>query len=146
MKTKAQLRERDNLRMANWRAANRDRNIEARRRSYLWWAYGLELEDYDKLSVAQGHVCAICKNPEQGRGKEGNLKYLAVDHCHATGVIRGLLCERCNHALGNFNDNVANIRVAVTYLECANTGLIAERSKRYTLSEEDEQFLDDLLK
>jgi hypothetical protein len=55
--------------------------------------YGIDRPEYERMSEAQGHTCAICGKPENG-------KALAVDHCHATGAIRGLLCSNCNKGLG----------------------------------------------
>lgn len=63
--------------------------------------YGLTLKDYDQMSHEQGHVCAICGRSERSQNSRGTgIKSLAVDHCHATGTIRGLLCELCNRGLG----------------------------------------------
>lgn len=60
--------------------------------------YGMEFEDYIGLRNRQDNKCAICGgNPPNGR-----KKHLSVDHCHETGIIRGLLCTRCNTALGWF--------------------------------------------
>jgi hypothetical protein len=42
---------------------------------------------------------------------------LAVDHCHTTGKIRGLLCSKCNPALGAFNDNIEILNSAIKYLK-----------------------------
>lgn len=66
--------------------------IYARRKNLK--QYGLTLEDYDVLLAEQNGVCAICKK------KCATGKRLAVDHCHQTGAIRGLLCYRCNSHLG----------------------------------------------
>jgi hypothetical protein len=44
-----------------------------------------------------------------------------VDHCHATGKVRGLLCHNCNRALGLMQDNIENIKRAADYLEGATT-------------------------
>ena len=73
--------------------------------------YGITLEEYDELSAYEYHVCAICKLP----CKTG--KRLAVDHCHVTGRVRGLLCANCNNGLGRFNDDPNVLREAITYLE-----------------------------
>lgn len=56
--------------------------------------YGITVEDYAELLAAQGGVCAICEQ-EPSDGMQ-----LHVDHCHATGVVRGLLCFQCNWYLG----------------------------------------------
>lgn len=62
------------------------------------------------MAIRQGGRCAICRRePEQGRR-------LAVDHDHATGEVRGLLCKACNTALGMFRDDVASLARAIGYL------------------------------
>ena len=74
------------------------KNPHVKRRSYLKLEYGLSLADYDEMHKKQGGVCKICKidNP-----KCQQHKHLYVDHCHSTGRIRGLLCGRCNSAIGH---------------------------------------------
>ena len=73
--------------------------------------YGLTKEDYNDLLAAQNGGCAICLNPEtQGRK-------LSVDHCHATNEIRGLLCSKCNAALGLLNDDTNILINAINYLK-----------------------------
>lgn len=71
---------------------------------------GMSLEQYNSLKEKQSNLCAICKQPEQFNGS------LAVDHCHATGKVRGLLCTNCNRGLGHFKDSTDNLRNAVEYL------------------------------
>lgn len=72
--------------------------------------YGITLEEYNERLEFQGGVCAICKCPPTGRFQ------LAVDHCHSTGMIRGLLCSFCNHGIGNFRDDVERwLRQSVTW-------------------------------
>lgn len=75
--------------------------------------YGMTINDYDALLVAQGSKCAICGCPPEfsvnGR--------LAVDHCHDSDKIRGLLCTMCNTALGSFKDSPALLRAAAAYVE-----------------------------
>ena len=79
--------------------------------------YGLSQEEYLQLSTAQNNLCAICKCPETRTTKTGQLMNLHVDHNHASKAIRGLLCHKCNAALGLFNDNIANLQVAIDYLQ-----------------------------
>lgn len=67
------------------------------------------------MHAEQEGVCAICKNPET-LIKE-NVKFdLCIDHDHATGRIRGLLCNKCNRAMGLMKDDPAVIQSAVDYL------------------------------
>lgn len=73
--------------------------------------YGLSLEEYKAMLTEQGGVCKICKRPDELRS------HLSVDHCHATGKIRGLLCDRCNTSLGKFRDDPELLRKAADYLE-----------------------------
>ena len=68
-------------------------------------------DEYAELLERQGGVCAICRQPESVPGRS-----LAVDHDHATGAVRGLLCGRCNRALGYFRDDPALLAAAITYL------------------------------
>ena len=63
--------------------------------------YGLVPADYDALRDAQSGVCAICE-----RALPGHAPRLAVDHEHRSGLLRGLLCTRCNHQfLGMFGED-----------------------------------------
>ena len=86
----------------------------------IWWEksarkqllkkYGLTFEDYKVLFDSQRGVCAICKEPQLvGR--------LCVDHCHTTGVVRGLLCFTCNFLIGQAKDNKTILEAAIRYLE-----------------------------
>lgn len=73
--------------------------------------YGITLEEYNKVFAHQGKVCAICKRPV----KLGKAR-LAVDHCHTTGLVRGLLCWSCNRAIAVFRDDTQRIEAALAYL------------------------------
>lgn len=64
----------------------------------------------------QGGVCASCKQPEVGRNQFGKVR-LAVDHCHETGKIRGLLCMACNRAAGLLKHNPQRLRALARFLE-----------------------------
>lgn len=72
--------------------------------------YGLTLEQYEALYEAQGGVCYICQRAT------GKTRRLAVDHDHATGYVRGLLCKPCNSVLAHFRDDAATAWRAYDYL------------------------------
>lgn len=78
--------------------------------------YGLSLVEYGKMHDAQGGKCAICNEWETARSNTGYVKNLAVDHCHTTGEVRGLLCNRCNVGIGYLNDDVVRLHSAIKYL------------------------------
>ena len=93
-----------------WRKANKEKLSAYYRRDLLEKKFSMTLEDYDKMMEAQNGVCAICSQScVSGRR-------LAVDHCHATGLIRGLLCANCNRALGLFKDMPERLMKAAAYL------------------------------
>jgi hypothetical protein len=81
------------------------------RKSYLKRKYGMTIADYDRMFEHQGGVCAICGKPRPDE------RTLHVDHDHATGVIRGLLCFRCNNALGDFDEEYELFQMAADYLD-----------------------------
>lgn len=73
--------------------------------------YGISLEQYDQMNKAQEGKCALCKE------KCCSNTRLSVDHCHTTGLVRGLLCHRCNTALGLLKDNIQTVESALSYLK-----------------------------
>lgn len=82
------------------------------RDAYLRRTYGITEAEYDDIFAAQGRRCAICKRvPTAG-------KNLHVDHDHRTGLLRGLLCARCNHdLLGRRDQDPGLFLNAYDYLE-----------------------------
>ncbi|ERR1700677_3375205 len=90
----------------------------AKRRHSLKKTFGISLEQFNMMLEQQNGVCAICKQPETAKnGWNSKTRFLAVDHCHSTGKIRGLLCTQCNQGLGNFRDDAARMKAAIHYLE-----------------------------
>lgn len=83
------------------------------RETQLRKEFGITSQRYAEMLQEQGGTCAICEGQQTYRGK----KALAVDHCHATGVVRGLLCNHCNHALGHAKDDPERLRAMADYLE-----------------------------
>lgn len=69
--------------------------------------FGLTTAAYRAMLSAQGGGCAICR---------GTTK-LSVDHCHTTGKIRGILCNKCNLAIGYFEDDQDRLKAAIDYLK-----------------------------
>lgn len=89
------------------------RKAQVRKSVYKWVLmnrYGLTVEQYEEMHARQGGVCAIC-GEECSSGRS-----LAVDHDHKTGLVRGLLCTRCNWGLGHFLDDVVRLKAAIAYL------------------------------
>lgn len=93
-------------------ARNSDPNRERQfRDSSYKRLYGITLNDYEIMFRRQDGACAICKK----HNLDG--KALAVDHNHATGTVRGLLCRKCNITLGFINDDIRTITAMFDYLE-----------------------------
>ena len=82
----------------------------ADRRSHLKRKHGITLQDYERMLADQTGTCAIC-----GRAPRSDIS-LHVDHDHETGRIRGLLCFKCNNALGDFEDHPEWLDRAASYL------------------------------
>lgn len=81
------------------------------RKSLLRKNYKMTLLDYERMVESQDGRCAIC-----GTDKPGRYGVFCVDHCHSSGAVRGLLCQPCNHGLGNFKDSIARLAKAINYL------------------------------
>jgi len=77
----------------------------------------MTLQDYTLILEKQNHKCAICGTDETFYDKNGLKSSLAVDHCHETGKLRGLLCHRCNTGIGSLRDSIDLLLKAIMYLE-----------------------------
>lgn len=111
-------------RRTDWNAANADKK---RAHSRKWYkdhpeaqlkkslrAFGLTPEEFVKRLDEQEHKCAICRSSDPGSNRR-----FRVDHDHDTGKVRGLLCHKCNVALGLFSDSVQVMKTAINYLEAS---------------------------
>lgn len=78
--------------------------------------YGITIEEYWDMHEAQSGGCAICGSETSQNKRASNFLPLFIDHCHETGQVRGLLCSKCNHALGLMNDNPDLLEQAAQYL------------------------------
>lgn len=121
-------RQTDAAKAARWRAADPGRQSEYSRRHHdkrksdpnfrqhkrdneLRRSYGLTREALNEMLDAQDHLCAICGNGHVGPGER-----LHVDHDHATGKVRALLCGKCNTLIGLADDSPERLELAVAYL------------------------------
>lgn len=101
---------------ARWRERHRDRHAAQTRAAKLRSKYGLSIEDFERIAAIQGDRCALCRTDTPGgRGS------WHVDHDHETGAIRGLLCMRCNRAIGMFEDSTDLLELAIRYLRESQT-------------------------
>lgn len=126
-------------RSREYRAAHPERVKKTARKAYLKWRttadpavlrryhrqyhlrsnYDISLEQYEEMLSAQNGVCAICKQPESSL-RRGTFKSLDVDHNHATGAVRGLLCSACNASLGLLREDPIRIQALLDYIEHHN--------------------------
>ncbi len=99
-----------NLRSVEY-ARNNRATIRAKRHD-LKTRYGITKEEYATLLEYQAGRCAICDSEGCPTGRA-----LAVDHCHTTNKVRGLLCSHCNMGLGMFKDSTPRLTSAIQYLK-----------------------------
>ena len=89
------------------------KNSSSVKSQYLKRNYGLTFEEFESMLSDQDNCCAICN----GSKSYGRHKRFSVDHDDSTGKIRGLLCHRCNTALGLVEDNIHTLKSMIEYLE-----------------------------
>lgn len=98
---------------AEWRRKNPDKV----RQHLLKRNYGLGPGEYERILQAQGGGCAICGTTKSETIRE---KFMAVDHDHDSGEIRGILCSRCNKGIGHMHDSPLLLARAIAYLAVAH--------------------------
>ena len=128
LQKKQEKREKNRLKNIEWRKNNREKcckataNWRVRNPKYdenlkLKIRYGITPEQYANLLVCQNGRCAICGNEETAKhNRSRKVQKLAVDHCHETGKIRGLLCQDCNRGISKFHDDPSRLKKAISYL------------------------------
>jgi hypothetical protein len=113
-----------NLRQKNWYEDNREKHLDRgrewyqankgkKRNSHLIRTYGITLEDFNVMKIYQNDLCIVC-NKELGNHK------IIVDHCHKTGVVRGIIHNGCNLKIGYyelFHDNPELVEKIKKYLD-----------------------------
>ena len=95
---------------------------EKQRQYSLKRSYGLSLNDYAEMYRLQTGDCGICKCQEVEKDRHGNVRVLAVDHCHKTGSVRELLCYSCNSMLGQARDSVEVLLAGADYIRRHRVG------------------------
>ena len=83
------------------------KNLELKRK------YNITLDEFEQMKIDQYNKCMICKKEESHKQKRG----LSVDHCHETNKVRGLLCHRCNCAIGMVKEDIIILNNIITYLK-----------------------------
>ena len=102
-----------------WGEKNKDKQAVNTRRYTLKKLYGITMEEYDAMYDAQAGCCAICnKYCEKGvAGRDG----ICVDHNHATGRVRALLCHGCNRGIGMVGEDTTILERMIAYIRMHNT-------------------------
>jgi hypothetical protein len=95
-KCRAKNKDKYNARAKEHYRNNIDKYKVTNRNAGLKYRYKITVKDYEAILSRQGGGCAVCNSKSPGAGR----KHFAVDHCHETGKVRGLLCNRCNIGLG----------------------------------------------
>lgn len=96
-----------------WREANKEQDALVMLKARLKRKYNLSIEEYETLIESQNNSCKVC-----GTHARNNIKgKLYIDHCHTTGKVRGLLCMKCNSALGLLNDDKELLQNLLDYLD-----------------------------
>lgn len=120
----ARVREARKANPERYRELDRQRLIrdpDRTRRNNFKRSFGITIEEYDALFAAQKGVCAACGLASKPKKPKGKPIRLAVDHCHKTRFVRGLLCANCNVALGMVNDDISKLKALIEYLESHTT-------------------------
>lgn len=107
-KNREKLRESGNRYYHN----NKSKVRATTRKSQLKNDFNITPDDYKKMLMSQDGKCKIC-----GKSEKIINRGLAVDHCHETGRVRGLLCNSCNLGLGKFKDSIEVLEKALEYLK-----------------------------
>jgi hypothetical protein len=103
----------EHMRTYNSTPERKARHAVVSRAATLQRKYGITVQEYDAMLADQGGRCAICGRTDSGSAA---TKYLAVDHCHSTGKVRGILCDPCNRGIGLLQDAVETVEAAAKYL------------------------------
>ena len=107
-----EYRESQKSKAKEWQESN-----PAKRKAQRLKKFGIDLETYNSMLIKQNNKCLICGYSDM----KSPIHFPVVDHCHITGMVRGLLCMNCNTGLGSFKDNIEFLKSAIIYLEEVNS-------------------------
>lgn len=93
------------------------RCLQCERENKRFHRYGLSGKEWEELFDSQGRCCAVCKRTET-KGWDWH-----TDHSHTTSIVRGILCDGCNRALGAVDDNIDILLALVEYLKRSSYGV-----------------------
>lgn len=110
--------------------------LQKQRDYALRWKYGITLAQFEQMQQEQSGKCKICQRDDRD---------LYVDHCHASGIVRGLLCTQCNTAAGLIADSPETAQNMADYLRYAQAAIEA-KVKEAAEFQEAEPFLDSFCK
>lgn len=99
------------------RMKHTDKRRDQGRNSQLKLAYGISLADFREMLRIRNNKCDICGSEVFEKGGRGQSSLANVDHCHESGKIRGILCGKCNRAIGLLGDTTCSIQKALEYLQ-----------------------------
>jgi len=105
-------KEKEAVRQKIWNDNNKESRALTHRKNNYKRNYGITIEEYEEMLDEQDGKCSICNTDTPSDGKR-----LHIDHNHNTGKVRGLLCNNCNHGLGQFKDNQNLLAMAIQYLK-----------------------------
>jgi hypothetical protein len=98
-----------------WSRMSEDAKAKAKvlhKKNHLRRKFGITFEQFEEMQIRQNHSCSICSDK-----LSSDSRYVHIDHCHKTGSIREILCQKCNAALGMVRDNIDILEKAIIYLK-----------------------------
>lgn len=113
---KKNIRDRYFANVNHYKESNRIAYREKRRFRGIKNQYGLDRDSYLKM-VEDAKTCPICYMP---------ITKPVVDHCHTSGIVRGILCWHCNVGIGHFRDDINTLYRAIKYIEKHSTGSVSK--------------------
>lgn len=107
----------DNHAVRQYRRKNQKNWSQIQKRANRLHKHGITQDQFDKMYIQQNGKCNICNcELDINLPPKDTKRVCVIDHCHTSGTVRGLLCTKCNQALGLFNDNVNSLKKAIQYL------------------------------